>query len=60
MKEMRTIKKAIILYTAVTVLEQLLKTAKNKEIKNYLVPKDKGEHDSIHLLSKAASQYCKR
>lgn len=60
MNELQTIKKAIILYTAVTVIEQLLNRPKNYLKDNsFVIPSDaKNATDSAHRLLEAASQYC--
>lgn len=62
MQVLQTIKKAIILFTAVTMLEQLLNRTKNY-IKHYsfVIPEDtKNTSDSARRLLKVASQYYKR
>ncbi|QQV52266.1 MULTISPECIES: hypothetical protein [unclassified Staphylococcus] len=62
MNELQPIKKAIILYTAVTVIEQLLDSSKDKSDstnESFIIPGDsKNATDSAHRLLEAASQYC--
>ena len=62
MNKLQPIKKAIILYTAVTVIEQLLNRPKNYLKDNsFVIPSDaKNATNSARRLLKAASQYCKK
>ncbi|MGW7932600.1 hypothetical protein ACWEWU_13195 [Staphylococcus xylosus] len=53
------VKKAIILYTAVTIIEQLLVKINSKGASDFIIPKDSMNHSAIHPLVKVASQYCK-
>lgn len=63
MKYLNLIKKAIILYVAVTVIEQLLNRPKNysdltKE--SFIIPKGpESATDSARRLLKSAEQHCK-
>lgn len=62
MNKLQPIKKAIILYTAVTVIEQLLDCSKDNSVsikEAFVIPKDpENSTDSARRLLKAASQYC--
>ncbi|MEX5914544.1 hypothetical protein AB6G74_09615 [Staphylococcus ureilyticus] len=64
MNELQPIKKAIILYTAVTVIEQLLDSTKDKSDstnESFVIPGDPDNAtNSARRLLKAASQYCKK
>ncbi|MCJ1668570.1 hypothetical protein MT339_09190 [Staphylococcus sp. NRL 19/737] len=62
MQDLKPIKKAIILYAAVTVIEQLLNRPKNYlDDNSFVIPSDaKNATDSDRRLLEAASQYCKR
>lgn len=64
MQDLNPIKKAIILYAAVTVIEQLLNRPKNlSDLSNekFVIPKcSKLANDSARRLVEAASRYCKR
>lgn len=64
MQDLKPIKKAIILYAAVTVIEQLLNRPRNlSELSNekFVIPKfSKSANDSARRLVEAASQYCKK
>ncbi|MDU0481044.1 hypothetical protein [Staphylococcus chromogenes] len=64
MQDLKPIKKAIILYAAATVIEQLLNRPKNlSDLSNekFVIPKcSKSANDSAHSLVEAASRYCKR
>ena len=64
MQDLKPIKKAIILYAAVTVIEQLLNRPKNlSELSNekFVIPKcSNSANDSARRLVEAASRYCKR
>lgn len=63
MQDLKPIKKAIILYAAVTVIEQLLNRPKSlSELSNekFVIPKcSKSANDSARRLVEAASRYCK-
>lgn len=63
MQDLKPIKKAIILYAAVTVIEQLLNRPKNlSELSNekFVIPKcSKLANDSARRLLKSAEQHCK-
>ena len=63
MQDLKPIKKAIILYAAVTVIEQLLNRPKNlSELSNekFVIPKcSKSANDSARHLLKSAEQHCK-
>lgn len=62
MKDLKPIKKAIILYAAVTVIEQLLNRPKNYlDDNSFVIPRDaKNANDSARRLLEAASRYCKK
>lgn len=64
MQDLKPIKKAIILYAAVTVIEQLLnrpKNLSNLSKEKFVIPKNpKQATDSARRLVEAASRYCKR
>ena len=62
MKDLKPIKKAIILYAAVTVIEQLLNRPKNYlDDNSFVIPREaKTATDSDRRLVEAASRYCKR
>lgn len=64
MQDLKPIKKAIILYAAVIVIEQLLNRPKNlSDLSNekFVIPKcSKSANDSARCLLEAASQYCKK
>lgn len=63
MQYLKLIKKAIILYAAVTVIEQLLNQPKNlSELSNeeFIIPiNPKQATDSARRLLKSAEQHCK-
>ena len=63
MKYLNLIKKAIILYAAVTVIEQLLNRPKNYSDltkKSFIIPKGpESTTDSARRLLKSAEQHCK-
>lgn len=63
MQDLKPIKKAIILYAAVTVIEQLLnrpKNLSNLSKEKFILPKNlKQATDSAHRLLKSVEQYCK-
>lgn len=62
MQDLKPIKKAIILYAAVTVIEQLLNRPKNYlDDNSFVIPNEaKNATDSARRLLEAASRYCKR
>lgn len=61
MRDLQPIKKAIILYAAVTVIEQLLNRPKNYlDDNSFVIPRDaKNATDSARRLLEAAMKHCK-
>ncbi|MGJ5699742.1 hypothetical protein ACTFIB_06845 [Staphylococcus chromogenes] len=63
MQDLKPIKKAIILYAAVTVIEQLLnrpKNLSNLSKEKFIIPKNsKQATDSARRLLKSVEQHCK-
>ena len=61
MQDLKPIKKAIILYASVTVIEQLLNRPKNYlDDNSFVIPRDaKNATDSARRLLEAAMKHCK-